>query len=110
MERMTNTQILKTADKRLLTGLDSQRRYLLEIALAPTPCPNCGVSVSKIDASGKGLDDYPVNESKDDGYVCTNCKVELHWCVPFLGSSFWMTERAYQGMTSSKEASDDRRA
>lgn len=101
---MTNTQLLKCHQKGLLTSIESQRRFLLEKALAPHTCPNCGTSVSKIEASNIELDGFPVGEAADSGYVCTHCKAELHWCVSLFGGDFWMLEKAWQTMTREREA------
>lgn len=89
---MTNSELL-AANKTLLTGLDSQRRFILEMASVPMTCPHCGKGTSLIAAYGDGtVDAYPIGKNTaDNEYHCPHCETQLHYCVPVIGSTFWMT-------------------
>lgn len=86
---MTNQELLD-APKSTLHGLDKQRRYVLQIAVTPLPCPACLQPVSQADAVG-GLEHYNVNGS-DREFHCPHCRRELKLIVPFIGgpsAMFW---------------------
>lgn len=88
---MTNTEILMT--KGLLTNLDSQRRFLLRHAVTPMLCPNCGASVSQVQAYGDGqLDSFPVDSLNE--YTCPECKEALCYVLPLFGAPCWALKRA----------------
>jgi|SRR5262245_25604375 len=98
----TNTELLNAHKSTLLSGVDKQRRFLLKIATTPTTCAGCGQLVSQVEATGKSLDEYPVDDAQDSEFTCPHCQTKLHWIVPLMGAPFWMTERAYQGTQERK--------
>src|SRR5262245_31357467 len=95
----TNTELLNANKHTLLSNLDKQRRFLLKMATTPTTCASCGKPVSQVEAYGNALDEYPIaGRGPGDGeFTCPHCTTQLHWCIPFVGAPFWMTERAFQG-------------
>ena len=91
----------------ILYGLDKQRVFILKMALLPMTCPSCGKPCSQVESYGTGdLDSYPIggNSPADKEFTCPNCQTQLHYCVPLFGSTFWMTERAWQGSEADREA------
>ena len=76
---MTNTELI-SAQPETLTFKDRQRR----IAVCPRPCPACNTLVSQLAASGRPLDEFPVNTLAGE-YHCTGCRRRLVYVVPFFG-------------------------
>ena len=92
-EKLTNTQILERGkiNKQLLRDIDRQKYYLLGIALTPMKCPahGCEASPSKLEASGRTLDEYNAGSGHDGEYRCPSCGTPLTWHLPFIGAPFW---------------------
>lgn len=95
---MKNSELLAASKHTLLGSVDKQRRFILQMASAPMTCPHCGKRCSEIEAYGTGeIDDYPVDTtSADNEYHCPHCTTQLHFCLPLMGSPYWMTEKAWQ--------------
>ena len=79
---MTNAEILKTPAG-LLTGLDKQRKFLLEMALTPNPCPDCKMEQNELQASGIAINDFKF-DSAEPAYRCIRCRRELQHIVPMF--------------------------
>jgi hypothetical protein len=73
---------LLTTQNSVLGPLDSQRAFLLTMALTPVPCPACQQPVSRRSADP----DWDVNGSTpDDRYVCPRCGAKLTWHLSLTG-------------------------
>jgi DNA-directed RNA polymerase subunit RPC12/RpoP len=98
MNGMTNQELLLYPNDKLLTGLDSQRRFLLRQAYAKCPCPNCGCKQNQFEASGISIDDWNFSHSDEERkYKCIDCERELLVSVPLFapGAICWQWRLVY---------------
>ena len=87
---LTNTQILETGDKRLLTSIQKQVRFIMEEYLQRKRCPNCGELHSVPEASGKTVDDFNFSNSGGDrAGPCRKCGRTLIFTLPIIGGWHW---------------------
>lgn len=86
---MKNSDLFKYPTQ-TLTTLEQQDRFVVGKALVPMPCPMCHNPVSKIDATGKGIDDYDVRAGGEPDFACPHCKTELRFCLPLMGAASWV--------------------
>lgn len=70
----------------LLNAAQRAVRYRLRVLLAEKPCPGCGRSLSRVEASGVPLDDWTGKEGEAYPYRCPGCGLELGTVEPFVGS------------------------
>jgi hypothetical protein len=86
---MTNRQLLQTP-KELLSELDKQRLFLLQVEGTPAPCPACKVKVNALDAAGIDIDAYDFGKTQHS-YRCPDCSADLEQIVPMIagGGSLW---------------------
>lgn len=72
-----------------LTGLESQRAYLLHLALEPMECPAChGITCLRAsalnpDANGSG------HGTGDFDYACHHCKAKLRYHLGLIAGEQW---------------------
>ena len=88
---MKNSELIGPAapSKRLLTGLEGQRQFVLRIEQGPFGCPNCGTEHAKWEIHGiSDVDDYDLSTSHGDEGKCKGCGRGLRYCVPFVGTPF----------------------
>ena len=69
---MTNREILKTS-KQVLTELERQRHFVLQVDGTPMPCPACQTKVNLFDAAGIDIDSYDFGTTKH-AYRCPSCR------------------------------------
>ena len=95
---LTNSKILATSDRRLLTGLQKQVRFLMDVHLVRKPCPNCGEVHSVPEAAGvENIDDYDFGKRGDRGDrigPCRACKRTLIYVQPIVGDWHWSLDPA----------------
>lgn len=70
----------------LLGPIESQERFLLQIALLKMPCPACKALCHQVEASQRV---YDLGGTNDD-FACPACKEPLTVIVPFLSSAPWL--------------------
>ena len=86
---MTNREILKTS-KQVLTELERQRHFVLQVDGTPMPCPACQTKVNLFDAAGIDIDNYDFGNTKH-AYRCPSCGAELEQVIPIIAiSGHWL--------------------
>lgn len=89
---MKNSELL-TAPLEVLSQIDRQKRFLLQIAMLPAACV-CGRLVSQVEASKMALDDFPVADTVGVNFTCPGCHTSLEVAVPFMGAAYvWMVRK-----------------
>jgi hypothetical protein len=113
---MKNSDLLKTPNM-VLTEIQRQNKYCLEIDLTPVSCPACGVPVNQIDAAGVPLDEWDASGATSrPTFHCRqpDCGARLVVVVPFMTSgpkyqwkldTAWMKEQLAQAKAFRKEKS-----
>jgi hypothetical protein len=80
--------LLQTPDP-LLGHRDSQRLYILAMALQPSRCPACGYILCQRSACTQAWN--PDTSTPDDAYACPNCKAGLTWHLGMIGGAQWFS-------------------
>lgn len=91
---MKNSELLH-ARAGLLRGVDSQRRYVLSIAIAPRSCPACLGEITQIsaDSIAKGdVDAFDV-DSVAHVYDCPLCAAPLVYYITMFGPPYFGIDR-----------------
>jgi len=85
-----NSKLLQTP-KALLSHIDRQRGYLLEMALEPMACPACGTKCCIMEACGKEFDEFDLGGPyhTNEHFHCTGCNRELIHDVYIVGGQGW---------------------
>lgn len=82
-------QRLLETPRELLSGLDRQRQFLLQLALQQRECihPDCDRMLNHLDACEQGFDGYQLGSaSSDNTFRCPDCKTPLAVVVPFIAA------------------------
>lgn len=89
MTELTNQQILDTP-KGLLTSIDKQKKFCIQMGLMHSPCPNCKTLQNVFEAARISINDYTFGVD-DLQYICVNegCKRKLLHHVPMFGPGIW---------------------
>lgn len=84
----TNTEIISDSfQKKLLTGIESQRMYLLKMIYLPKrPCGSCGKPFAIVDVFP--IDAITFSGGSDD-HACPHCGKIQHLSWPLFGDHFW---------------------
>jgi hypothetical protein len=85
---MKNSELKDTPD-RLLTGIDKQRKYLVELHSQKRPCPNCAHLMDFYEGHGIDMDDYNYLATLEKGAECTKCHRALKHVVPLISLEGW---------------------
>jgi hypothetical protein len=89
---MTNREVLNTP-KDLLSELDRQRQFLLQVEGAPVPCPACRRPLDLFTAAGIDIDQYDFGRTTLS-YRCPDCGAPLEQVIPVFpgGRHLWHWE------------------
>lgn len=87
---MKNSELLNS-NKRSLSPLAKQRRYLLRCLVQKNACPNCGHRLNFFEAAKIDIDSWQ-GEVSGLKCNCSACNRQINYVVPFLavgGSGGW---------------------
>lgn len=79
-----NSELLAAPNNALLSGLDKQRRFILQRHSVQMPCPNCGTKQNVFEATGVAIDDYDTDAGGEKIGTCIGCKRGLEHVIPFV--------------------------
>lgn len=104
---VANSQLLNYSSKegqRMLSELERQRYTVLKIVLHTPACPHCQNPVNQIEASGKSLDEFDLDNGETE-FKCPHCGTELKEVVPFMpsGSPYRWERKTPANRTYSQE-------
>jgi hypothetical protein len=91
----TDFERMLLREKTLLTPLDKQHRYLLQMALTPLKCPGCQGVICQRSAGWQTEE----TSRPDDAYECPFCHAKLTWGLALIGGDQWFTLNPGQTIT-----------
>ena len=98
IELTEHEKVLLTTTKALLSPLERQEQFILNVALEPVKCPACPALICQRSAAPGGVFDMTAS-TPDDSYECPSCHIRLTWNMALFGAGQWFTINPGQTVT-----------